>query len=83
MVIGFEQAMYFANESAREVVITVLLREGELGRPVTLDLTTMDGTAISKLSTMYGDHKQHAAGLPSVEIPQLHFRYDHYKLNIF
>ncbi len=47
-MIGFEQIMYFANESAREVVIAVLLREGELGRAVTLDLSTMDGTALSK-----------------------------------
>ena len=49
VVIGFEQTMYFTNESDREVVIAVLLRGGELGRTVTLDLTTMDGTALSKI----------------------------------
>ena len=48
VVIGFERTMYFTNESSREVVIAVLLREGELGRTVELQLSTMDGTALSK-----------------------------------
>ena len=53
VVIGFEHLMYLANESAREVVIAVLVRDGQLGRAVTLDLTTMDGTALSKRTRLW------------------------------
>ena len=48
VVIGFERTMYFTNESSLEVAVVVLLREGELGRRVELNLHTMDGTALSK-----------------------------------
>lgn len=49
VVIGFEREIYLTNESSPEVVVTVLLLEGELGRRVDLTLTTVDGTALSKL----------------------------------
>ena len=49
MVIGFERELYFVNESDREVVVAVVLREGELqGRTVRIGLSTMDGSALSE-----------------------------------
>lgn len=48
VVIGFEMTMYITNESSSQVVVAILVREGQLGRSVVLRLTTMDGSALSK-----------------------------------
>lgn len=52
VVIGFERVMYTTNEGSGEVIITILLIEGELSRTVELDLSTMDGTALSKCMSL-------------------------------
>ena len=45
VVIGFEPVMYTVDEGAGTIELTVKVLSGELGRAVTLDYTTVDGTA--------------------------------------
>ena len=50
VVIGFEQQMYSVNESDGQVVLAVVVMNGELLIPVTVSVTTVPDTAEGKCS---------------------------------
>ena len=47
-MIGFDPALYNVSENDGEVLLTVRVLRGELGRPVEVDFSTDDGIGISK-----------------------------------
>jgi len=48
VVIGFEMERYNVSESDGVVTLVVLLLEGSIGTPITVALSTINGSAISK-----------------------------------
>ena len=52
VVIGFDPAFYNVSESDGEVLLTVRVLRGELGRPVEVNFSTDDGVGISKYMLM-------------------------------